>query len=327
VPAAYYYRYSYTPPRGRGRGGVGPGTGAVLALGFVSFVFVCWIVFGKAVGGGGEAPSHGLPGAPLASAPAGAPGAGPAAGSNAPGGTSAAPAAAARLYRVGPLPGYGCRGRPIAPGVPSSFAAFLNATTNCLDRTWSAAFRAAGLPFSAPTRVFWTTPGRSPCGDYPAPGAAAFYCPVNHAMYIGVTHAQRAAGGLPVRYNVAYAREVAHEYGHHVQDEAGILAYSVEARTRAGTLDERNAVTRRGELQAQCLAGAFMASVRPSFPVTSEQWRIALRDSYGRGDDPAEPDNRDHGSRRHYAAWLNVSFIRGTPGVCDTWTAVPSLVG
>jgi predicted metalloprotease len=182
------------------------------------------------------------------------------------------------------------------------------------------------MEFQPPTRVFWTTPGRSPCGEYPAPGAAAFYCPSNHAMYIGVEHAQDAAGGLPVRYNVAYAREVAHEYGHHVQNEAGILDYGQEARMAAGSIEERNAVTRRSELQAQCLAGTFMSAVRFTFPVTLQQWQIALRDSYGRGDDPGRPDARDHGSRRHYATWLNFAYKRGPVSSCNTWAASPSLV-
>jgi uncharacterized protein len=307
----------------------------VVALGFVAFIFVCGIVASKALSTGATTPAPGSPGtrgAPIASSTAAgpgtgstqaAPGGGRSSGTTSAGGSQGAaqPATAARLYGIGRLTGHGCRGRAIAPGAPSSFAAFLNSTTDCLDQTWSTAFRQAGVPFSPPIRVFWTQPGRSPCGDYPAPGAAAFYCPLNHAMYIGVTHAQEAAAGLPVRYSVAYAREVAHEYGHHVQDEAGILDYSQVARTQAPTLDERNAITRRSELQAQCLAGAFMAAVRPSFPVTNVQWRVALRDSYGRGDDPAEPDHRDHGSRRHYAGWLNLAFIRGSTGVCDTWSA------
>lgn len=330
-PPTPAYQYHYSPARRRSGGA---GAGVVVALGFVAFIFVCGIVASKAMSTGGTTTSPGSSGsrgAPIASStgvgPGGgstraAPGGGSSGGTSANGSTGTAPpATATRIYGIGPLTGYGCRGRLIAPGVPSSFAAFLNATTDCLDQTWSTAFRRAGVPFSPPLRVFWTQPGRSPCGDYPAPGAAAFYCPLNHAMYIGVTHAQEAAAGLPVRFNVAYGREVAHEYGHHVQDEAGILEYSHEARTQAATLDERNAITRRSELQAQCLAGAFMAAVRPSFPVTNTQWQVALRDSYGRGDDPDEPDHRDHGSRRHYAGWLNLAFIRGSTGVCDTWSA------
>ena len=331
MPPAYQYYYS---PVRRRTGGAG--AGVVVALGFVAFIFVCGIVAAKAMSTGGATSSPGASGsrgAPTAAGPGtgsdqGEPGGGRSSGTTSGGGSAGAaqPAAADRLYRIGPLAGYRCRGRVIAPSVPSSFAAFLNTTTDCLDRTWSTALHRAGVPFRPPIRVFWTRPGRSPCGDYPAPGAAAFYCPLNDGMYIGVTHAQEAAAGLPVRYNVAYARAVAHEYGHHVQDQVGILDYSHEARTRAATLGERNAISRRNELQAQCLAGTFMAAVRPSFPVTSTQWRVALRDSYGRGDDPADPDYRDHGSRRHYASWLNHAFVRRSTSVCDTWSAPVSRV-
>lgn len=333
MPPAYQYHYS---PVRRRPGGAG--AGVVVALGFVAFIFVCGIVLTKMLSTGSTTSSPGSPGSSVAASRSAEPGTGPnqgapggagSSGTNSTGGGSSGTvpaAAAARLYRVGALTGYGCRGRAIAQGVPSSFAAFLNTTTDCLDRSWTTAFRQAGVPFDRPLRVFWTRPGRSPCGDYPAPGAAAFYCPLNNGMYIGVTHAQQAAAGLPVRFNVAYAREVAHEYGHHVQNEAGILDFSHEARTQAATLEERNAITRRSELQAQCLAGTFMAAVRPSFPVTSAQWQVALRDSYGRGDDPTEPANRDHGSRRHYAGWLNVAFLRGSTRVCDTWSVSSSAV-
>lgn len=226
------------------------------------------------------------------------------------------------LYQVGPISGDGCVGRQITPGDGSSFEAFLGTTTNCLDRSWSTAFSRAGLRFSPPQRVFWTTPGRSPCGDYPAPGVAAFYCSLNNAIYIGVGgHAQRSAGNLPVLYNVAYARNLAHEYAHHVQEESGILAYSRARRLSVTSAEDRNVITRRSELQAQCFAGVFMASVRQTFPVTTGQWRVALRDSYGRGDDRSDPDSRDHGSNGHYAGWLNLGYTRASTAVCNTWTA------
>jgi predicted metalloprotease len=309
--------------------------GVVLALGFVAIIIACGVVVTSMAADESSAPAAGPSAAPSqpagSSGPASSSAAGPessgSTGSNSANAPSGARAATASpLYQVGSLNGYNCRGRQIVRGAPSSFAAFLNATANCLDRSWSAAFRESGIPFDPPTRVFWTTPGRSPCGSYPAPGAAAFYCPLNDAMYIGVEHAQNAAGGLPVQYNVAYAREVAHEYGHHVQEQAGILDYGEEARTAAGSIEERNAVTRRSELQAQCLAGAFMSAVRPTFPVTRQQWLIALRDSYGRGDNPATPGTRDHGSRRHYASWLNYAFVRGAMSACNTWTAGASMV-
>jgi predicted metalloprotease len=296
-----------------------------LVLGFLAMVVAGGAVFLQVIATSASEPSAGPPGLSGTESPGSGSGrttTAPRTGA-APGGMSGAQAATAnRLYQVGPLTGFGCVGRQIAPGDSVSFEAFLNSTTNCLDRTWSTAFSRAGLRFSPPHRVFWSTPGRSPCGDYPAPGVAAFYCSLNNSIYIGVAgHAMNSAGNLPVIYNVAYARNLAHEYAHHVQESSGILAYSREQRLSASSVDDRNAVTRRSELQAQCFAGVFMASVGPTFPVTPRQWQIALRDSYGRGDDASDPGSRDHGSNGHYAGWLNRGYTRGTTGACNTWTA------
>lgn len=287
--------YGYVPPRRRKGGG---GVRAVLLLGFLALLGVGGAMFHRAISG---------PATPPIAAPA-APG-------------KVRPAAASPLYAVGPLPADGCRGVPIVQGDPRSFRRFLNGTSDCLDREWGQGFAHAGIPFHAPQRVFWSTPGRSPCGDYPSPGVAAFYCPANASMYIGVTDAQRAAGGLPVRYNVAYAREIAHEYGHAIQDMSGILAYVQQQQSAVATTSARNAVTKRSELQAQCLSGVFMNAVRGTFPVTAEQWAMALHDSYGRGDDGRPAARRDHGTDAHYRGWLESGFTRGTTAACNTWSA------
>jgi predicted metalloprotease len=235
-------------------------------------------------------------------------------------------AATSPLYKVGRLPSDGCRGRQITQGDPRSFRLFLDGTTDCLDRAWQQGFAHAGMRFTAPQRVFWSTPGQSPCGTYPSPGVAAFYCPTNQSMYIGVTDAQKAAGGLPVRYNVAYAREIAHEYGHAIQDMSGILDYSQRARSEATSTLARNAVTKRSELQAQCLSGLFLGSARSTFPVTAEQWAMALRDSYERGDNGRPLDERDHGTDAHYRGWVQIGYNRGTTAACNTWAAPTSKV-
>jgi uncharacterized protein len=323
--------YQYTPPPRRSGGGCL--LWAVVAVGFVAAIIVGGIVIiglvasSQSTSNSGPSVASGGPSAGSTTDTGGSASGGSSGTSSGGVPSGAAAATSSRLYRVGALTGFGCTGRQIIPRSSTSFEAFLNATSDCLDRTWSVAFQRAGIPFEPPQRVFWSTPGRSPCGDYPAPGVAAFYCSINNAMYIGVNgHAQQSAGNLPVIYNVAYARNLAHEYGHHVQEEAGILGYSRDLRISATSIEERNAVTRRSELQAQCFAGVFMAAVRPSFPVTARQWDIALRDSYGRGDDQRDPESRDHGTNVHYAGWLSRGFKQRRTVACNTWTAPDSLV-
>lgn len=212
------------------------------------------------------------------------------------------------------LPRYGCAVPAIEEGDPASMAAFMGVLTDCLDATWR--------PATRPDRVFWDSPGRSPCGDFPASGASAFYCPTNQGMYIGTADVVKASGYAPVWQFSIYGRVLAHEYAHHVQNAAGILTAAWQLRARADAA-RANALTRRAELQAQCLAGVYFHAVRLAPPLSAELWESALEDSRARGEDAKPEEERNHGSGASYAGWLDRGFTTGTPSACDTWK-VPS---
>jgi predicted metalloprotease len=194
-----------------------------------------------------------------------------------------------------------------------------------LDDSWSKQFDKAGNPFNKTNRVFWVLPGRIPCGSYPAPGASAFYCPANNTMYVGLQHVVETSGSEPLSHYAVYARVIAHEYGHHVQDRAGILLYG-DRQMDGGDTATGNEASRRIELQAQCFAGAFLGAERSTLPMTREQYVAMIRDVRGRGDDRLPPDERDHGTGRHYAGWVITGFNGRSLTVCNTWIAPDSKV-
>jgi predicted metalloprotease len=228
------------------------------------------------------------------------------------------------LYRSGALPRVECRLPKIAEHDDRSMLKFLDTLSNCLDEVWTRQFTKAGVEgFTAPQRVFWSMPGSSPCGSYPAPGASAFYCPVNDTMYVGLSNVVDTAGGEPVSHYGVYARVIAHEYGHHVQEDAGILEYGHRLMASGGTTARAEA-SRRIELQAQCFAGAFLSAERRTLPMTRAQYREMVADNRARGDDETQPDLRDHGSGRHYAGWVVKGYNRGVLSACDTWTVPAS---
>jgi predicted metalloprotease len=225
------------------------------------------------------------------------------------------------LYRSGALPSIECRMPKIADRDERSMQRFLDTLSDCLDEAWQRQFTKAGVTgFTAPQRVFWSMPGSSPCGSYPAPGASAFYCPVNDTMYVGLSNVVDTAAGEPVSHYAVYARVIAHEYGHHVQEDAGILEYGHELMA-SGVGSARAEASRRIELQAQCFAGAFLSAERHTLPMTREQYREMIADNRARGDDAAPPDTRDHGTGRHYAGWVIRGYREGALSACDTWTA------
>ena len=230
------------------------------------------------------------------------------------------------LYASGALPATGCRLPPIAEHDERSMLRFLDTLSDCLDSAWQRQFGAAGVKgFSPPRRVFWTTPGSSPCGSYPAPGAAAFYCPSNDTMYVGLTNVVDTAGGEPVSHYAVYARVIAHEYGHHVQEDAGILEYGHTLMASGGE-EARSEASRRIELQAQCFAGAFLSAERETLPMTDAQYRALMADVRARGDDPDSAAGHDHGSGLHYAGWVARGYRERVLSSCNTWNVPPSAV-
>ncbi len=230
------------------------------------------------------------------------------------------------LYRSGALAATGCRLPAIAEHDEHSMLGFLDTLSDCLDNAWQRQFGKAGVKgFTPPRRVFWTTPGSSPCGSYPAPGAAAFYCPSNDTMYVGLTNVVDTAGGEPVSHYAVYARVIAHEYGHHVQEDAGILEYGHSLMASGGEA-ARSEASRRIELQAQCFAGVFLSAERGTLPMTVAQYQALMADVRARGDDPDSPTGHDHGSGRHYAGWVARGYRERVLASCDTWTAPSSAV-
>ncbi|TDE35032.1 hypothetical protein E1289_08630 [Actinomadura sp. 6K520] len=237
------------------------------------------------------------------------------------GGSAREQALGNKLYETGPLSPVNCRVPSIQPS-SASMRRFMNMLGDCLDSSWSRQFRKAGMRFDEPDRVFWDQPGRSPCGTYPAPGASAFYCPANDTMYVGVRHVVETSGGEPLSNWSVFARVIAHEYGHHVQNRAGILLYGNRLMD-TGDIRRRNEASRRIELQAQCFAGAFLGTERVTLPMTQDQFNAMIRDVRGRGDERLPPEKRDHGSGRHYAGWVVTGYEGRRLAVCNTWT-VPS---
>jgi predicted metalloprotease len=229
-----------------------------------------------------------------------------------------------RLYATGALTPAGCRLPVLAPGI-DSMRRFMNVLSDCLDVSWKGQFGKARMPFSPPGRVFWDGPGRSPCGTYPSPGTAAFYCPANNTMYVGLDHIVETSGGEPLSNFAVFARVIAHEYGHHVQDRAGILLYGQQQMERSSGI-ARSEASRRVELQAQCLAGAFLGAERDTLPMTREQYDALIVDVEGRGDEHQPADERDHGSSRSYAGWVVRGYKDGDLAACDTWTVPPAEV-
>ncbi|MBB4934136.1 hypothetical protein F4561_004956 [Lipingzhangella halophila] len=227
------------------------------------------------------------------------------------------------LYENGELAEVTCEAPDLDPDDQESMENFLHEITDCLDKAWSEHFESSGIKFEKPQRIYWYTSGQSPCGSYPAPGVAAFYCKANNGLYLGLEDIAQNSGNS--KHPEAYTFLLSHEYGHHVQGESGILGYLHSARGEERHDEEdKDDLTRRSELQANCLGGNFLGAAEESLSIDSHTRANILEDAQRRGD--FYPDERTHGSPENGSMWTAHGMDRRNPAACNTWSAQDGLV-
>ncbi len=224
------------------------------------------------------------------------------------------------LYLAGELGEVTCEAPALDEGDPESVERFVHTIADCLDLAWASYFADAGMRFTAPNRVYWHTEGHSPCGAFPTGDTAAFYCQANQGLYLGVEDIVEASAGSD--RPEAYTFIISHEYGHHVQGQSRILAefHSVRAGVPRSTADE---LTRRNELQANCLGGVFVGAAEERLGFGPRGRENILDDVVRRSDRGL---GHTHGSAENGRLWTAHGMDRVDPGACNTWDAPDELV-
>jgi uncharacterized protein len=224
---------------------------------------------------------------------------------------------------------------PVTAGTPTDptgrFVALVLGDTE--DR-WSEIFTAAGRTYHPPKlRLFR---GSEPGGCGMAQSAMGpFYCPLDKRIYLDTaffSDLQNKFGGCTsstaCQFSEAYV--IAHEVGHHVQDELGTLGKATDAQRSASGQAQANAIQVRIELQADCLAGVWAnrAQKKHNFldPGDVDE---ALQTASAIGDDRlqketqgyAVPDSFTHGTSEQRKRWFMNGFKSGDVSACNTFAA------
>lgn len=160
-----------------------------------------------------------------------------------------------------------------------------------------------------------------------------FYCPTDRQVYIDagffneLTSKYGADGGQLAKEYV-----LAHEYGHHIQDELGLLGKAQQDPQGA----ESGSV--RTELQADCFAGLWAhdaANTKDANgvtlikPLTQSDINSALSAAAAVGDDRIQqqyqgrvtPESWTHGSSAARQYWFTQGYQTGDINACDTFNA------
>ena len=189
---------------------------------------------------------------------------------------------------------------------------------------WRQEFRSAFFRYDLAHVVVFAGAIRSPCGKHDE-GSGPFYCPGDTTVYLDTDFfiRFRHAGELDA---AAQAYIVGHEVAHHVQRLVGI-ADRVDAATRAHP-DEKNQLTTKAELQADCLAGVWARSAFPRSPLTTADLVKGMEAADAIGDDYDARQSGEysmdtaawtHGSSAQRQLWLRTGFNGGRPTACNTF--------
>ena len=171
----------------------------------------------------------------------------------------------------------------------------------------------------------------SACG-FAQSATGPFYCPADRKVYLdlGFFDELHRRFGAPGDFAQAYV--LAHEVGHHVQTVLGIES---QVRSRqASSPSERNALSVRMELQADCFAGVWGHAANKRgraaegrVELDPEDFHEGINAAAAIGDDRIQrqttghvaPDRFTHGSSEQRVEWFRRGFESGNPQVCNTF--------
>jgi predicted metalloprotease len=196
--------------------------------------------------------------------------------------------------------------------------------SNTLD-TWEKLFRAQGNGFQRAKVVLYRDAVSTGCGNASS-AVGPFYCPADQRVYLDLSFYKDMETELGAPGDFAWAYVIAHEVGHHVQQQLGT---STEV-SRLGQEhpDEANELSVRLELQADCYSGVWAHSVFAAGDLEKGDVQEAVRASAAVGDDRLQrraggqvnPDSFTHGSSEQRTEWFNRGRASGEPADCDTFS-------
>lgn len=206
------------------------------------------------------------------------------------------------------------------------------ATAESLDALWQQLLPDSGGPaYVQPGLDIFAGSVSTGCGAASS-ATGPFYCPTDQTAYFDsdffdLLETQFGANGGPL----AQEYVVAHEFGHHIQNQLGLLnrAQQDPQGPESGSV--------RTELMADCLAGIWAKNAstvpdpdsgRPFLePLTDQDIADALSAAAAVGDDRIQssqggqvnPESFTHGTSEQRQRWFMTGFEQGSVDACNTF--------
>ena len=227
----------------------------------------------------------------------------------------------------GTLPSQPQQSAPASTGQPADTTGqFVDKILGSTNDVWTKVFQAAGKQYREPTLVLYSGSTRGGCGTADS-AVGPFYCPLDSKVYLDTSFFNQMQRQLGGGGDFAYAYVIAHEIGHHVQNELGIADQAERAQRSARTEAQSNQVSVRLELQADCFAGVWGNRSAQYTNITQTDVQQAINTASAIGDDNlqrqgrgyAVPDSFTHGTAAQRIKWFSTGLKTGDPNQCDTF--------
>ena len=194
------------------------------------------------------------------------------------------------------------------------------------EDVWMKIFQDNGRKYAKAILVIYSGATQSACGTGQS-AMGPFYCPADTRLYLDLTFYNDLRTRFKAPGDFAMAYVIAHEVGHHVQNQVGTMDKVMGLRARMSE-KEFNQYLVRLELQADYYAGVWAKHVQGKGYLEQGDLEEAINAASAVGDDRLQkqtrgyvtPDSFTHGTSEQRMRWFKRGFERGTLEGGNTFT-------
>ncbi len=215
----------------------------------------------------------------------------------------------------------------VASAEEDSLAVFTKKILAGTEDIWTEEFRKIGKTYQPPKLVLFTNSVQSGCGNANS-SVGPFYCSADQTVYIDLSFFMNMKKQIGADGDFAYAYVIAHEVGHHVQNQLGILSAAHQKMAQVSKT-ESNKISVCLELQADYFAGVWAHHDNNRFKSLEDgDIEEGLNVASKIGDDYLQkqaygytvPESFNHGTSAQRARWLKKGLTTGDIKGGDTFS-------
>ena len=197
------------------------------------------------------------------------------------------------------------------------------------EDVWDREFKKMGRTYEPPKMVIFSDAVNSGCGNATS-ASGPFYCSADETVYLDLEFFKSMKSQIGADGDFAYAYVIAHEVGHHVQNQLGILGQVHQQMSQYGKNSQQsNQLSVRLELQADFFAGVWAYNDNKLFGSLEDgDIEEALNAAAKIGDDYLQkqaygrtmPETFNHGTSAQRSRWLKKGLSTGDVSQGDTFS-------